>query len=140
MERSERLLAPWVSFLVVPVFALANAGVVIPSDAVDAVLHDRVALGVLLGLLVGKPVGITAAVWFALRARWGTLPAGITLRHVLGLAVSAGIGFTVALFVTGLAFTDEASIDAAKLAILTASALAAVLGYLTLRRLPTGNS
>lgn len=135
-ERSEHLLTPWVSFLVVPVFALANAGVVIPSNAVDAVLHDRIALGVLLGLLVGKPLGITAAVWFAVRMRWGMLPSGTTLRHVLGLSVCAGIGFTVALFVTELAFTDEESVNAAKLGILVASVLAAVLGYVALRLLP----
>lgn len=133
VERSEHLLTPWVSFLVVPVFALANAGVTIPSDAVNAVLHDRVALGVLLGLLLGKPVGITAAVWCALRLRWGILPTGTTLRHVAGLAVCAGIGFTVALFVSELAFTDEESVNAAKLGILAASVLAALLGYLTLR-------
>lgn len=137
VERSEYLLTPWVYLLIVPVFALANAGVAIPSDAVGALLHDRVALGVLLGLLLGKPLGITAAVWLALRFRWGTLPADTTTRHVLGLSLCAGIGFTVALFVTELAFADDTLVNAAKLGILAASVLAAILGYLALRLLPS---
>jgi len=129
LERVERRLTLWVSLLVVPVFAFANAGVRIDTSSVNT----RVFLGVVLGLVVGKTVGVFTFSYLAVRLRVGTLPNGLVWRHVLGLAVTAGIGFTVALFVTSLSFTDAALTSSAKLGVLTASAAAGLLGYAALR-------
>jgi NhaA family Na+:H+ antiporter len=111
------------------VFAFANAGVRIDTSSVNT----RVFLGVVLGLVVGKTVGVFTFSYLAVRLRVGTLPNGLVWRHVLGLAVTAGIGFTVALFVTSLSFTDAALTSSAKLGVLTASAAAGLLGYAALR-------
>ena len=91
---------------------------------------SRVALGVILGLVVGKTVGISAAAWLAVKLRLGVLPTGATWRQLVGVASLGGIGFTVAMFVTGLAFDHPGLTDASKLGILVASALAAVVGTL----------
>lgn len=128
-DRLESLLHPWTSRLVVPVFVLANAGVPIDGSTVKAAISP-VGFGVFLGLVVGKPVGIGAAVWAATRTGIARLPSDLTPRLVTGAAVLAGIGFTVALFVAELAFVDR---DAATLAILAASAVAGVVGGLILR-------
>ncbi|HUF31779.1 MAG TPA: Na+/H+ antiporter NhaA [Acidimicrobiales bacterium] len=136
LERLERRLAPWVSFMVVPTFALANAGVRLTGDTLTGALGNRVVLGVAVGLVVGKTVGIVATTWLACRVGMGRLPAQTTWRHLFGLAVCAGIGFTVALFVAGLSFTDGALTDAAKVGILGGSLIAAVLGAAILRSAP----
>ena len=133
LERLERALSPWVAFVVVPVFALANAGVPLSGDAVGGVVSDPVTVGVLLGLLVGKPVGVLAASFLAVRAGIGRLPEGTSWRQMAGLGVCAGVGFTVALFVTSLSFTDPALADSAKVGILAGSILAGTAGYLLLR-------
>lgn len=129
LERVENRLGPWVTLLVVPVFAFANAGVRIETDALDG----RVVLGVLLGLVAGKTVGVLGFSWLAVRLGLGRLPAGTTWRHLFGLAVTAGIGFTVALFVTSLSFDDAALTASAKLGVLAASTIAGMLGFLALR-------
>jgi NhaA family Na+:H+ antiporter len=127
-ERVEHLLHPLTSFVIVPVFALANAGVEIRSGSFDAPGATAVALGVGVGLVLGKLVGVFVATWLAVRAGVASLPAGVTWAAIAGVAAVAGIGFTVSLFVTGLAFDDPALADAAKLAILAASLAAAVVG------------
>ena len=137
-ERLQDLIHPWTSYLVVPLFALANAGVPLSGDVSADAATSRVTIGVIAGLVVGKLVGIVGAVVLATRMRIATLPAGVTLGQVTGVALLAGIGFTVSLFVTGLAFDDAALQDEAKIGILIASAVAAVLGVAVLRRtLPT---
>ena len=128
VEWLEHVLHPWTSFVIVPVFALANAGVIVNGSAIDGALGSRAAWGVALGLLVGKPVGITVATWLACRAGAARLPAGVNLRMVAALGTLAGIGFTVSLFITELAFTDPDTAAAAKLAILVASLAAAMAG------------
>jgi NhaA family Na+:H+ antiporter len=133
LDRIVAVLNPWVSFAVVPLFALANAGVPLSGDAVDGAVGNRVVLGVALGLLVGKPIGVFGATWLACRFRLGRLPEAAGWRHLFGVAVCAGIGFTVALFVTGLSFDDPALIDRAKIGILVGSILSGILGYLVLR-------
>jgi NhaA family Na+:H+ antiporter len=125
--RSEHRLALWSSFLVIPIFALANAGVRFEGSVVDALL-SRPALGVGLGLVVGKTVGITIFTYAAVRFGIGKLPRGATWRHMVGVAATAGIGFTVALFITALAYTDVALADDAKVGIFAGSILAAVIG------------
>jgi len=123
LEYLERLLHPWVSFVVMPVFALANAGVAFhPRD-----VTDPVAVAVAAGLVVGKPVGIVVASWLAVRTGVARLPAGVGWGALAGAGLLAGIGFTMALFIAGLALPPEAR-DTAKVGILVASALAALLG------------
>ncbi len=125
-------LHPWSSFLVVPIFALANAGVVLDGASIEAAATGAVAWGILLGLVVGKPVGIMTAVAVAVRLRIGVLPDGVRLKHLSGISLIAGIGFTVSLFVADLSFEGEL-LGEAKVAILAASALAAALGSLLVR-------
>lgn len=136
LDRLEHRLEPWSSFVVVPIFAFANAGVRISGDALSGALGDPVLLGVALGLLVGKVVGVSGATWLAVRLGLGDLPRRTTWSHVIGLSMLAAIGFTVALFVTALAFTDPAHTDSAKIGIFIASLIAGVGGYLWLRASP----
>jgi NhaA family Na+:H+ antiporter len=139
LERLERGLSPWVAYVIVPTFALANAGVALTGDALGGIVTEPVTLGVVLGLVVGKTIGVFGASALAIRAGVGRLPAGATWRHMLGLATVAGVGFTVALFVTSLSFDDAATTDAAKIGILTGSLIAGVLGYALLRSIPAGD-
>jgi NhaA family Na+:H+ antiporter len=139
LENLEHRLHPWSSFVIVPVFALANAGVDLGSGAVGSALGGRLAWAVIVGLLVGKTFGIAAFAALGLRLRAGTLPAEVRLGHIVGAGALAGIGFTVSLFVTGLAFERPDLIAGAKIGILAASVLAGALGttvLLTLRRHP----
>ncbi len=122
-------LHPWVAFGVMPIFALANAGVRVSVGSLDPESW-RVVAGVTLGLVVGKPLGVLLASWLTLRLRLGTLPAGMTLRHLVVLGTVAGVGFTMALFIAPLAFVDLHLLAAAKLGVLAASAAAAVLALL----------
>jgi NhaA family Na+:H+ antiporter len=131
-ERLEDLLHPFTSFFVLPVFALANAGVVLHRGMLSAPGALTVAVAVAVALVGGKFVGVLAGSWIAVRSGVAVLPEDVGWRHVVGIAALAGIGFTVALFVTGLAFTEERLADAAKLGILAGSAIAAALGALLL--------
>jgi Na+:H+ antiporter, NhaA family len=132
LERLESGLHPVSSFVIVPVFALANAGVVLTGDAIDHALASRVTVGIVAGLVVGKFVGISGATLLALRLRIGRLPDDLGLAHIFGVATLGGIGFTVSLFITDLAFRGQV-IDDAKIGVLAASALAAVIGVVVLR-------
>jgi Na+:H+ antiporter, NhaA family len=136
LERLERALSPWVAFAIVPMFALANAGVSLSGDALGGLVSDPVTVGVGLGLVAGKTLGVFAAVAIAVRLGIGRLPTGATWRHMFGVAVCAGIGFTVALFVASLSFTDPELTDSAKVGILAGSLVAGVLGYAVLRTAP----
>ena len=131
-ERFEHALHPAVSFGIVPLFALLNAGVALSGDAFTAAGATPVALGVGVGLVAGKAIGITGAAWLAIRVGVSRRPEGTTWSHLVGASLLAGIGFTVALFVTNLAFSDPALVAPAKVAILAASAVAAAAGTLTL--------
>ncbi len=120
-------LHPWVAYGIMPVFALANAGVSLRGLVLDA-SSTWVMVGIVLGLVLGKPIGIALATAIATRLGIAKLPTGLTKRHVLVLGVTAGIGFTMALFVAQLAFTDPALLAAAKLGVLCASGIAMVAG------------
>ena len=133
-ERLQHLLHPWSSYVIVPIFALANTGVVLSADAIGDALSSRVTLGIVLGLVLGKIAGITAASWLAVRGGVGALPDDVTWGHLVGASAVAGIGFTVSLFVAELAFTDARLISEAKIGILGASILATLLGAAFLRR------
>jgi NhaA family Na+:H+ antiporter len=135
LEQLERRLHLWTSFLVVPVFALANTGVSVGADVLRDAASSRVAWGVVSGLVVGKIVGITAATGIGLRLGLGRLPDGVTLRQVVGIGAVAGIGFTVSLFVAELSFGGK-NLSNAKLGILAASLVAGMLGTGVLFRRP----
>lgn len=132
LARMEHRLHGWVAFLIMPLFALANAGVALGGGQ-DGSMMNPVTLGVALGLVLGKPVGVTMFAWLAMRLGWASLPAGVTWRHLIGAAVLTGIGFTMALFIGGLAFDDPALLDSAKIGILGVSFISGVVGYLVLR-------
>ena len=132
-ERLEVALHPYVSYLVVPIFALANAGVALSGDSLRTAATSTVTIGVALGLLVGKTVGVSGFTLLATKLGLSSLPVGVTRLHVVGVGIVAGIGFTVALFVTALAFEGSAAGDEAKIGVLVASLVAAVLGLIVLR-------
>ncbi len=125
-------LHPWVAFVIMPIFALANAGV--PVQGSDVV--SPIAIAVILGLAVGKPVGIVLISWLSVQLRLTQLPAGVTWRHMLGGGCLAGIGFTMALFISGLAFSDDDLLRPAKVGVLIASVLSAIVGMTLLGTTP----
>lgn len=137
LHRIESELNGWVTFLIMPVFALANAGISITGN-VAATLLQPIALGVVLGLLFGKPIGITLASWLSVRLGIASLPKGVSWRHIHGAGWLGGVGFTMSLFVTGLAFANEGQVMVAKLGILTASLAAGTIGALLLFRVSPG--
>ena len=132
-ERLEHRLQPWSAGVIVPLFAFTTAGVAVSGDVLDDAVRDPAAVGVVLGLLVGKTVGVLGASWLAVRLRLATLPKGVAWADVGGIAVLAGTGFTVSLLLTELAFDDPARVDRVTLAVLVASTAASVLGALAIR-------
>ena len=126
-------LRPWTSFVIIPVFALANAGVELSSDALGEALRSPVTIGIVLGLVLGKLVGVGSFTWLAVRLGLCELPQGATWPKILGIGAVAGIGFTVSLFITNLAFGSTETTDHAKIGILVASAVAALIGAAILR-------
>jgi Na+:H+ antiporter, NhaA family len=125
VEWLQHVLHPWTSYVIVPIFALANSGIVISADALDDAVESPITWGVMLGLLAGKPIGVVLATRATVRAGWADYPEDTKPRQITGIGAAAGIGFTVALFITELAFTDPVDQSNAKLAILVASVLAA---------------
>ena len=132
LHELEHTLHPWVVFAIMPLFALANAGVQLGGGIADA-LTNPVALGIVAGLVVGKQLGITLFAWLAVKSGVSELPEGTRWRHVYGAGWLAGIGFTMSLFISDLAFSDGRLVDAAKLGILVASLIAGVVGWVILR-------
>ncbi len=129
LDRLEHRLAPWSSYVIVPIFALANAGVALSADMISGALSSPVTIGVVMGLVVGKPIGVLAAAWLAVRLGLAEFPRGVSASHMVGIGLLAGIGFTVSLFVNGLAFDDPALLDEGKVGILAASTFAGVVGF-----------
>ncbi len=129
LHRWEHIIQPWSTFLIIPLFALANAGVAV-GGALAPALRDPLFWGVAAGLLLGKPIGITALSWLLVRLRLAALPEGVTWRQVAAVSMLGGIGFTMSLFINSLAFSDPHHIDTAKLGIIGGSACAAILGAL----------
>jgi NhaA family Na+:H+ antiporter len=130
----EHRLHPFSAFVVVPLFALANAGVDFGGGVLADAAGSRLTWAVVAGLVLGKLLGITGATLLALRLRAGTLPADVTRSQVVGIAALAGIGFTVSLFIAQLAFDDPALVDRAKVGIMAGSILSGVLGAALLAR------
>ena len=133
LARMERALHGWVAFFIMPVFALANAGVDLRSVSIlDALMHP-VALGIVAGLFVGKQVGVAIFSWLAIKLNIAEMPKGVTWKQLYGVAILTGVGFTMSLFIAGLSFADPEVLDRAKTGILTASLLAGVVGYVLLK-------
>ena len=132
LQNLEHALVPLVTFVILPIFALANAGVSFEGMGVEA-LAGGIALGITVGLVLGKPIGIFVFTWIAVRLGLSDLPVGVTWKQVIGVGLLGGIGFTMALFIAGLAFESQEQLDASKLGILVASTIAGVVGLLILR-------
>jgi len=135
LHRLEHALHPWVTFLIMPLFALANAGVSLSGDLGNAVAQP-ITLGIVLGLVLGKPIGVTLASWLAVRLGLASLPENVSWSHIHGAGWLAGIGFTMSLFMTSLAFSSDVHLTAAKLGILIASLCAGIVGSAILMRTP----
>ncbi len=134
--RLEHKLHGMVAFLIMPIFALANAGVAFSGGSATSAIGDRAVLGIFAGLVLGKPLGIVLFSWFAVRFRLADLPFGADWRHVAGMGALGGIGFTMALFIAALAFGEGDKLEAAKIGILAGSLVAGLLGWLLLARKP----
>lgn len=132
LQRLEHHFQPWVSFVIMPLFALANAGISFPKN-MGATLYEAIPLGILAGLLIGKQVGITFFSWIAVRLGLGKLPQGVGWRQIYGVGWLGGIGFTMSIFMTNLAFQNEDHVNTAKTAILVASLIAGTIGWTILR-------
>ena len=133
-ERLERSLIPFSTFLIIPLFALANAGVVLDWHVFNEENAMRAGLGIFLGLVVGKVIGIVVAVWIATKLRLTSLPKNVTMHHIIGVAMIAGVGFTLSIFIAKLAFgTNDTLISAAKMSIFSASIISAMIGLFYLR-------
>lgn len=126
--RVQMALHPWVAYGVMPLFALANAGVAIEAGALSTDAALQVMAGVALALAIGKPVGVVGAVWCAVRAGWCCLPPGVNWKGVVLLGLLAGVGFTMSIFIAMLAYDGQVLLDAARLGVLLGSSLAAILG------------
>ncbi len=133
-ERLTRHLNDWVSFMVLPLFALSNAGVTFSAGVWHDLLSSRIAWGILLGLFIGKPLGILGLSNLAVRLRWAQLPNGVNWRQIGAVGMLAGIGFTVSIFISSLAFDDPFHLVEAKTAVLAASVVAGLAGYFALRK------
>jgi NhaA family Na+:H+ antiporter len=134
-DRLQAALHPVSAFLVVPLFGLANAGVKLSSGVLHHAVTSPVTIGIVVSLLAGNTIGITLGATIALRTGLGVLPGGVRYGHLIGGAVLAGIGFTISLFITDLAFTSPLLRDEAKIGVLTGSLLAAILGTVLIRYL-----
>lgn len=136
LQRLEHSMHPFVTFIVIPIFALANAGVSLSLD-MEHLFNSNVAIGVGLGLLVGKVVGIVGATMLVIKLGGASFPYGMNIRNLFGLGLLGSIGFTMSLFVTSLAFSSEEYITQAKIGIFSASIIGGILGYIVLRNTTT---
>jgi NhaA family Na+:H+ antiporter len=132
LHSMEHALAPWTAFLIMPVFAFFNAGVALGGT--EAGLISAVSIGAFAGLLLGKPIGVAGFAALAVKTGLTRLPPGANWQGVIGVGLLAGIGFTMSLFIANLAFTDAATLDQAKIGVLCASVVAALLGLVFLHR------
>lgn len=132
LEKLEHLLTKPVNWIVMPLFAIANTPIRFTEGMLGG-LSDHLSMGILVGLMLGKPLGIGIMSWLVVKLGWGALPAGANARHLAGLGLLGGIGFTMSIFIAVLSFSDTALQAEAKFAILMGSALSGILGYLVLR-------
>lgn len=138
LQRYEHGLEKWVAYFIMPVFALANAGVILGEDLWGD-LTSPIGLGIIAGLVLGKQIGVTLFAWLSVRLGFAALPRGVTWRHIYGASWLAGIGFTMSLFVSNLAFGESEPGTTSKMGILAASIIAGTIGFLILRKIPLPN-
>jgi NhaA family Na+:H+ antiporter len=138
LQQLEHAMHPFVTFVILPIFALANAGVSFLDIEMDQIFNTHVALGVALGLFVGKIIGVFGFTWLGVKLKIAPLPTGMTLKNLLGLSMLAAIGFTMSLFITSLAFSHEEYMTQAKLGIFAASLLGGIIGYNILKNNKSG--
>lgn len=137
LHEIEHRLHPWVAYVILPIFAFANAGVSLAGASLST-LTSSIPLGIIAGLFLGKQIGVFGSSWLAIKLGLAQRPTGVSWQHLYGVSVLAGVGFTMSLFISGLAFehTGTYNMNLARLGILTASLLAAVTGYIILRLAP----
>lgn len=133
LQRLEHGMHPMVTFIIIPIFALANAGVSLSIDA-ESLFSTNVAIGVALGLLIGKVIGVVGFTWLLVKLKVAPFPEGMNMKNLIGLGLLASIGFTMSLFVTSLAFSHEVYMTQAKIGIFIASIIGGILGYLVLSK------
>lgn len=132
LQRLEHRMHPLVAFIIMPIFALCNAGVEINSSIFDNGM-SRVTLGIIFGLIFGKLIGIIGCTWLFTKLKWASLPDGLNFKHIIGVGFLASIGFTMSLFITELAFTDVQLITEAKFGVLIASFFASIVGFMVMK-------
>ena len=133
LQRFEHGLHPWVAFFIIPVFALANAGVTLAGLDILQALFSPISLGIIIGLFLGKQFGIFIFSFVAVKLKLASLPEGINWKNIYGAGILAGIGFTMSLFIAGLAFDNPALLDLSKIGVLTGSLLSGILGFVYLK-------
>ena len=133
LQRWERALERPVALLVLPVFALMNAGIPLSREGFTALWNESLALGIIVGLVVGKLIGITGGAWLALKLGMGRLPAAMTMRHIVGIGLLGGMGFTMSLFIANLGVYAQQTLQTAKMAIIVSSLIAGISSYFWLR-------
>lgn len=136
LQRFEHGLHPYVAFFIIPVFALANAGVTLAGLDILGALLSPISLGIIVGLFIGKQFGIFAFSYIAVKLKLASLPEGINWKNLYGAGMLAGIGFTMSLFIAGLAFVDPALLDLSKIGVLTGSLLSGIVGFIYLKSTP----
>ena len=134
LEKLEHFLTTPVNYLIMPIFALANTNITFQKEMISG-LVSPLGLGIILGLFAGKTIGVTFFSWLAVKLKWAELPSGAGWKHILGLGMLAGIGFTMSIFISLLSFSDELHISEAKFAILTASIISGLVGFVFLKRI-----
>jgi Na+:H+ antiporter, NhaA family len=134
LQRLEHNLHPWVAYLVMPLFAFANSGIELSSSVFNATFFEGVSMGIVSGLVAGKLIGVFGSTWLMHKLKLAELPVDFTWSHVMGMGLLAGIGFTMSLFVTNLAYDNPDLIREAKVGIFTASTISGTLGYFVLKR------
>lgn len=133
LQRFEHALHPWVSFFIMPVFALANAGVTLGADFITA-LANPISEGIIVGLFFGKQIGIFIFTWLAVKLKIASMPSGISWKQIYSAGILAGVGFTMSLFIANLAFPGNELLNISKVGILVASILSGVVGYIMLKK------
>ncbi|GEA30683.1 Na+/H+ antiporter NhaA [Clostridium diolis] len=128
LYKFEHALTPVSSFIIMPIFSIANSGVLISVDSLSNIIFSPVSLGIIAGLFVGKQVGIFGISYILVKLKWAELPSNVTKRHLYGASILAGIGFTMSLFISSLSFTDEGTLSLAKMSVMIVSILSAIFG------------
>jgi NhaA family Na+:H+ antiporter len=140
LQKLEYQLHPWVSYLIMPLFAIANAGIVLHADVLKNIFSNGITMGTIMGLMAGKFFGVVIFCWAMIKLRLSPLPDGMGWSHLIGVGFLAGIGFTMSLFITTLAFSNPQFVTDAKVGIFAASILSGVAGYLILKKAPYSNT